>query len=270
MLAALLFFVQAPVVTMREFPYPASKPVSQALFAEQVEIVGEEQEWAYIQTPDAYRGWVPGESLVARESLYHTSIKVSRMMAHLYRQADTEYGPLMTLTFGACLQELERDSRWVKVALPHGEEAFIQVGDVAPLPVLHDKKELVAFSQRFLGLPYTWGGRSSMGYDCSGFVQMLYRQIEIALKRDAKDQVQDSRFQSIAVAELEAGDLIFFGKTPDSAQHVGLYIGDDCFIHATVRENQPWIRMSSFHDEEWSGAFSATYPYRHARQLKAQ
>ena len=267
-MAALLFFVQAPVATMRESPNLSSKPVSQALFAEAVKVEDEGRDWVLICTPDNYLGWTLRENLVGRESVYATSLKVSRLAAHVYRGPDTEYGPLMTLTFGACLQEIDRDERWVKVDLPSGQEAFIQSGDVVPLEPLQGKKDLVAFSQRFLGLPYTWGGRSSLGYDCSGFVQMLYQQIGIALKRDSKDQVQDERLITIALEDLEPGDLVFFGKKPGSTQHVGLYIGDGSFIHATAREKQPWIRISRFTDLEWSGDRDATYPYRQAKQLR--
>lgn len=267
---AFLFYVQAPVVTMRELPTLTSKPVSQALFAEHVQIVREEREWVYIRTPDDYLGWLPRENLVARENVYHTSLKVSRSMAHLYRQANTEYGPLMTLPFGAGLHELKRDLRWIKVELPGRDEAFIQLGDVTLTLLLQDKKDLVTFSQRFLDLPYTWGGRSSFGYDCSGFIQMLYQQIGIELKRDSKDQLHDPRLQSVALEELEPGDLIFFGKTPDSTHHVGLYLDQGRFIHATAAENQPWIRISYFSDFEWSGDPSANYPYRHPKRLNPE
>ncbi|MCP5492677.1 MAG: C40 family peptidase [Chlamydiales bacterium] len=94
------------------------------------------------------------------------------------------------------------------------------------------------FSQKFLGLLYIWGGRSSFGYDCSGFVQMLYSQIGIKLQRDAKQQILDSRLQSIKIDELKLGDLIFFGKSDQRIMHVGMYIGNEQFIHATARENK--------------------------------
>lgn len=256
----ILFYVLVPVVTMTNGP----KPVSQAIFGERVEILQEENDLSLIRTTDNYEGWVPTKTLAKRQELYDTALKVSRIHgAHLYAQADTEYGPLMTLPFEAVLQQLDdSDPRWLKVALPSGQEAFIQRGDVAPEPI----SDLIAFSKRFLDLPYTWGGRSSFGYDCSGFVQMLYRQIGIHLPRDSKDQIHDKRFTTVPLDDLKPGDLLFFGPNASKTNHVGLYIGDNQFIHANVLNNKPWITISSLSDLEWSGDPAARYPHRTARR----
>jgi Cell wall-associated hydrolases (invasion-associated proteins) len=68
-------------------------------------------------------------------------------------------------------------------------------------------------SKRFLELPYTWGGRSSFGYDCSGFVQMLYRQMGIFIPRDAIDQMHWEKFTPIPIEEAQLGDLYFLGPS---------------------------------------------------------
>jgi uncharacterized protein YgiM (DUF1202 family) len=262
------FYVNEPVVNMRESPSHESKVVSQTFFSEEVCLEKEANNWLSIRTPDGYSGWIESGSVVNRATPYETSLKVSRLVSHIYGIKDTEYGPIQSLPYGSKLQVLEEtDSRWLKIALPDGRECYIQKGDVAIEPVLSNKKELVQFSQKFLDLPYTWGGRSSFGYDCSGFVQMLYNKIGVNLRRDSKQQIVDSRFQTIVIEELETGDLIFFGKSEQKIMHVGLYIGHQQFIHSTVRENKPWLRISNLSDFEWSGHQDAYYPYRAARQL---
>jgi len=195
-------------------------------------------------------------------------VKTSRLVAFLYGIKDTERGPVKRLPYGSRLQVLDAtDLRWLKIALPDGCECFVQRGDVAAESQVTKKRDLVQFSQKFLELPYAWGGRSSFGYDCSGFVQMLYAQIGINLQRDSRQQILDRRFQAIALNQLEPGDLIFFGKSEQKIMHVGMYIGEGRFIQSTVRENKPWIRISLLSDLEWSGSAEATYPYRAARQL---
>ncbi len=269
-LATSFFYVNEPVVNMRENPTHESKVVSQTIFSENITLENEFEDWAYITTPDQYSGWIPKNSFVATEEPYDVSLKVSRFAAHIYGVKDTEFGPIKTLPYGSQLHSLdETDPRWIKIGLPDGGEYYIQKGDVALEQKLFNKEDLVTFSQKFLGLPYTWGGRSSFGYDCSGFVQMLYNQIDIALQRDSKLQVNDGRFQTICVSDIELGDLIFFGKSEEKIFHVGMYIGNEQFIHSTVRECQPWIRVSNLSDFEWSGHKEANYPYRVVKQLIA-
>lgn len=254
---------------MREAPSHESAVVSQGVFAEKVAIEKHQEGWAYVKTPDHYHGWIPLSTIVSRSDPYETSLKVFRLAAHVYGVKNTEFGPVKTLPYGSRLKALDlSDPRWIKIALPDGHECYIQKGDVAKESELRGKEDLPAFSQRFLNLPYTWGGRSSFGYDCSGFVQMLYSSIGIDLERDSKDQILDSRFQTISMEQLEPGDLIFFSRTEQKgASHVGLYLGDKKFIHSTVKENQPWLRISSLTDLEWSGHPEAYYPYRTFRQI---
>lgn len=264
-----LFYINEPVVTIREHPSQNSRIlVSQVLYAEKIKIEKELGEWAYITTDDDYSGWIPQKACIGREIPYIASVRVSRLAAHVYSVEDTEFGPILTLPFGSPIQVLDdTNKRWFKIALLDGREGYIQKGDTAPESKLGHKADLVAFSQKFLGLPYTWGGRSSFGYDCSGFIQMLYDQINIHLLSEAKQQIEDSRFRIISLNELEPGDLIFFGASPEKITHVGMSVGEESFIHAIVSENQPWIRISSLSDFEWSGHEKATCPYRTARQL---
>lgn len=262
------FYIHEAVVNMRENPTTQAKVVSQAIFSEEVELKKQERDWSYITTSDGYPGWVPSHTFVTRDKPYTKSLKVSRLAAHIYELRDIEYGPVKTLPYGSYVQALDiNDARWIKIALFENKEYYIQRGDVAFEQTLRDKNDLIAFSQRFLGLPYTWGGRSSFGYDCSGFIQMLYHELGIELYRDSKQQILDRRFHTIRLDHLEPGDLIFFGKSEQKIMHVGMFLNNNQFIHASSRENQPWIRTSLLSDFEWSGDSDAYYPYRLARQL---
>lgn len=268
-----LFYVNAPFVEMREEPSKTSPLVSQAYYSEEVKIVEERKSWIKIETVvDHYQGWIQKEKLYQRTAPFLTDsiAKVSRNAAHLYHEQDTIYGPILTLPFDSQLQilDLEQDpqSRWIKVGLVDRSEGFIQRGDVSLSRTLLTTEELCTMSLKFLGLPYTWGGRSSFGYDCSGFVQMLYRQMGIFLPRDSKDQVHFEDFISISEEALHPTDLIFFGLTENKIRHVGMYLGNDQFIHATVAENLPFIRISHLKDPEWSGL--GKFPYRTMRHLK--
>lgn len=249
---------------MREEPSNASKVVSQTVYAEEIKIKEESHNWISIITGDGYNGWIESNKVTKKSDKYTGDLKTSRLMTHIYGIEDTKWGPIKTVPFGTPLKSLDTTgARWIKVSLVDGKEGYVQKGDITK----PSKLDIVNFSQMFLGLPYTWGGRSSFGYDCSGFVQMLYSQIDIDLPRDSKIQILDNRFKIVAIDDLQPGDLIFFGKSEQQIRHVGMSIGNGKFIHATSAENQPWIRISSVSDLQWSGNPGANYPYRLGRQL---
>lgn len=88
---------------------------------------------------------------------------------------------------------------------------------------------LVEYAKTLLGSPYVYGGTSTSGFDCSGFVLYVYKQYGYSLNRTADDQMKNGT--SVTVAELKPGDLVFFGYGGYS-NHVGIYIGNNQFIHA--------------------------------------
>ena len=253
-LATTLYFVKDPAVTMREMPDDTARVASQTVFAEKVEVKEQKDGWCSIVTPDKYEGWVHATSLVGTEKPYEPTDAITRLAAHIYGVKDTEYGPVLTLPYGAKVKVIDKsDPRWIAISLPDGRQCYVQRGDIEPEPSLRTKADLAGFSQKFLGLPYTWGGRTSFGYDCSGFVQMLYSRIGINMLRDSRQQVLDERFATVDREKLEAGDLIFFGKATGRIGHVGMYLGSDTFIHSTVREQKPWIHISTLSDPDWNG-----------------
>ncbi|MBU6446180.1 MAG: C40 family peptidase, partial [Verrucomicrobia bacterium] len=250
--------ISLPCVDMREGPSEKSQVVSQALFGEAVEVLKKQKTWFFIKTSDHYTGWIR-EGIVAKERPLRADLEVSRLQAHVYAQPDTVFGPLMTLPFGAPLERVSADERWHQVLLPDGRSAFIQKGDTEPEPF-----DLAPFSQKFLGLPYTWGGRCSFGFDCSGFIQMLFARMGVALPRDARQQVHCG---SVIEPRL-LGDLIFWGHSSGDIRHVGMLLDGERFIHTSARENKPYLRISQLSDPEWNG--SGFYAYRCARRIDVQ
>jgi gamma-D-glutamyl-L-lysine dipeptidyl-peptidase len=273
---ASLLFANAPVADMREEPTHNSTMASQVYFMEPVRVVEERGDWTKIETRvDHYQGWVEKKILIAMPDEYlarpETVIaRVNRLKVHVYDREDTEYGPILTLPFESRLEVIEQiggaNGRWIKIALPDGRPAFIQRGDVSFETKKLTLEEMCEFSRQFLGLPYTYGGRSSFGYDCSGFVQMLYRQMCLFIPRDSKDQIKWEGFVSTPLEKVKAGDLVFFGLAEDKIRHVGLCLDGETFIHSGVADNKPYITSSKLSEPSWNG--SGRFAYRAARTLK--
>jgi len=91
--------------------------------------------------------------------------------------------------------------------------------------------DLVVNAMGFIGVPYRRGGSSENGVDCSGFVRTIYEQtVGLMLPRRANEQAAAT--QKIDRSELKPGDLVFFNTMRRAFSHVGIYVGDNKFIHA--------------------------------------
>lgn len=98
--------------------------------------------------------------------------------------------------------------------------------------------ELVNTARRFLGTPYSWGGIDEFGFDCSGFTNRVYALNGYDLPRTSREQFRVGVL--VPLSELRAGDLLFFVEKPRSERitHVGMYVGDGEFIHASSGKGQ--------------------------------
>lgn len=89
--------------------------------------------------------------------------------------------------------------------------------------------QAVEIARQYLGTPYVWGGESPGGFDCSGLMQYVYKQMGYDISRTTYTQINDG--QSVSKSNLQPGDLVFFGD-PSSPHHVGMYIGNGQYLHA--------------------------------------
>lgn len=252
------------VANLYSEPSRAVDVVSQAILGTELAIWESREGWYYVRMPDQYQGWIEAARVRPQaqdEPGYPASAQVAEvqsLFAFVYREPDvTAHEPAMQITIGARLEVLAEGEDWIQVTLPDRSERWIQRGDVAvyaagtPRPV-GNGAGLVATARRFLGLPYLWGGTTPLGIDCSGFVQLVYHLNGRDLLRDADIQYTQPGLAPVEVAELQAGDLLFFGTS--SITHVGMAIGDGQFIHATTHE-RPIVQISNLDEPHWTALY---------------
>lgn len=253
--------VAVPVADMHSRASEDSDVVSQAIYGSDLKVLEEASGWAKVRTPDDYMGWMrlDAAARVANGTPYASSgrtVQINSHLANLYRETDvTAHRPVLSVPFETRLEvESEGtgdDAGWYQVRLVDGQKAWIQAGDVKvdarPLTI----DESIALGKRFLGVTYLWGGRSSLGYDCSGFTQMLVRSRGINMPRDADLQAAWSGVIAVDRKHLRPGDLLFFGSAPDHITHTGMFIGHGEFIHDTTH-GHPGVQISRLRDEPWA------------------
>ena len=91
--------------------------------------------------------------------------------------------------------------------------------------------KIIAYAYSFIGTPYVYGGSTPDGFDCSGFTQYVFANFGYKLKRTSSDQYSNGT--AVSYSELKPCDLVFFSSGSKAIGHVGMYIGDGYFIHAT-------------------------------------
>jgi gamma-D-glutamyl-L-lysine dipeptidyl-peptidase len=261
--------VVVPVANMYSHPTEKADVVSQAMYGNNVTLLVARGEWSRIQTSDRYKGWVPSRYLriVQVGDGYATSgatVQVESLFANVYAEPDvTKHKPVVTIPFEVRLEVFSgQDGNkrliakkvpdgWLQVWLPEKRTAWIQVGDVASDPKPLSVQESIELAKRFLGFPYLWGGRSSFGFDCSGFTQMLVRVRGVNMPRDADQQAAWSGVTAVDRKALQPGDLLFFGSSLKSITHTGMYIGDGQFIHDSLHDH-PVVQISHLDDDPWT------------------
>jgi cell wall-associated NlpC family hydrolase len=107
--------------------------------------------------------------------------------------------------------------------------------------------KLARTAMRFLGVPYSFGGTSTAGFDCSGYVQHVFAMLGIHLPRTADSQFLKG--QRVRSGDLRPGDLVFFQTYAPGASHVGIYLGNDEFVHASSSHG---VMVSKLSESYWA------------------
>lgn len=224
--------------------------VSQAVMGTPVKIFKQNGGWLLVQTPDMYLGWVDSDAIAVKSIEGHRLWKSSERL--LYSQktgdifSDKSIGkPISDIVAGCIVEIAGTSNEGFDVKLPDGRRGFIPAGRAIRLEKLSagellTPENLVSSAESFMGIPYMWGGTSSKGFDCSGFVKTVYYLNGVILDRDASQQFQNglrirARRESFPDS-LKTGDLMFFGSSRRGrprATHVGMYIGNSEFIHCS-------------------------------------
>ncbi|MET0959176.1 MAG: C40 family peptidase [Psychrobacillus psychrotolerans] len=105
--------------------------------------------------------------------------------------------------------------------------------------------ELVATAKDLIGTKYRGGGTTKAGFDCSGFVSYVYKDLGVSLPRTSSGMYASG--SKVGKSDLASGDLVFFNTAGKGVSHVGIYIGDGKFIHSSSSKGVKIDKLSDPH-----------------------
>ena len=228
-----------PVTPVREEPSEAAEQATQLLFGEVCEVVDHLPGWTKIRsTMDGQTGWVSAKMVtpVSEEAKKQWGDETMGVVAVPMAVAtDIATGEKRMLTIGTRLPNYANGTFIVL-------EKQYQIDPSCVYEIKGEKvevkgEEVVRVAKSLLNVPYLWGGKNMMGFDCSGFVQTVYSVFGIQLLRNAREQITQGKVVN-SLAESQPGDLVFFDhsdRDPNATKisHVGMLISPTQVIHCS-------------------------------------
>jgi len=219
--------------------------VSQTVLWEKLFIFKEREDFYQVVCEDGYRGWIHKEQIHFYEvKRNENQMMLTKPIVRFYHGPNTQSAQVRQGIAGCRIPIVEKNSQWVKCRFPDGEVAWTKTNSFQLNPVL-SKFNLIEFAKFFLGVPYFWGGKTPWGFDCSGFVQFIYKLFGIEIRRDAAMQFDDAKFISDNYKEGQPGDLYFFSDNSEKISHVGICLGDSKVIHV-----RGMVRINSLNKDD--------------------
>lgn len=222
------------VANIYESPAFRSQLVSQSFLGETLIVLGQEPGWFQVEMEDHYTGWINEGQVVPAPPDWQNREKFASadLVTFIYDDPDSNAATIRDMIIGSKLPLVKRQNGWVELALPDGNSGWVPDRPYQ-YPRDIDVEQLLATAFRFQGIPYFWGGKSPKGFDCSGFVQTIFRLNGMILPRDAYLQAGVGQKIEGNWENWQPGDLIFFSERGERITHVALSLGDGDFIHSS-------------------------------------
>lgn len=249
--------INISAANLRSNPKHSAELATQATLGTVVNVLKKEGDWYLIQTPDMYLAWVDpgGIQLMTEEDVAQWTASEKIIYTNTYGHAFTSIDAknrVSDLVAGSLLKVLNSDDNFFEVEFPDRRKAYVSKEEALEYNtwlsnIDYQADSLIETSRTLIGVPYLWGGTSTKGVDCSGYTKTIYFLNGMVIPRDASQQVHAGMpIDSVSdFSKLEKGDLLFFGRkatetTSEKVVHVGMWIGDNQFIHASEM-----VRISS-------------------------
>ena len=208
----------------------------------QIEVSGiTESGWYQVSFQDT-QGYVSTDYVVLSETVELPTVaepvygKVTEGPLNVRSAPSTDSEKVDSFSTGKVLTILETLDGWYKVEEGYVSADYVTIIDAAEAASSGSASEVVDLAMQYLGYPYCYGGSSPSGFDCSGFVNYVYKLCGYSMSRVASS-IYNNNGTYVEKANLQIGDLVFFASNSSSIGHVGIYIGNGQVVHAASRKS---------------------------------
>jgi len=256
-------YVNVNLLNVRKGPSSETEILTTLPKATKVQCFEGEGEWVRITADNNIEGFVFAEYLSDTAPPVYKYVVVNAVNLRKGPSSDTEL--LGTVPFGKKVQVFDKSNDYLRVLTNDGIEGYIYGEYLADETVLASRSssggqyynvdlanKIIEYAKQFLGVKYVYGGSSPNGFDCSGFTQYVFKKFNIKLPRST------SEYASVGVKvsreDLKPGDILLFDVNNSyRLGHVGIYIGNDQFIHASSTKGKVVIAVLSKYGENLLG-----------------
>ena len=220
----------------------SSEVITKLAHGTQVEVLTAVDNGWYQISHEGLTGYVSGEFLSAAEAeaaalpveaepIY---VRITEGPLNVRSGPSTDEDKVGKLATGRVVEVISQLDGWYEIESGYISAEYTVVVDAAAAAQSGKGQEIADYALQFVGYPYVYGGSSPKGFDCSGFTSYVYKQFGYSLQRTASGQLDNG--YAVSMGELQPGDLVIFKKGGSSkpASHVGLYIGNNQFVHAST------------------------------------
>jgi cell wall-associated NlpC family hydrolase len=215
------FQITAPHLPLRRSPRPDAPLETEGLFGETLMLYDSREGWGWVQlSRDGYVGYAPVEGLSA--GIVAPTHQITALRTYIYPAPDIKLPPLAQLSLNARVSAKGEADEFLSLS----GGGFVFAEHAATLNVFAG--DFVAVAEAFLGTPYLWGGRTSLGVDCSGLVQLALEAAGFEVPRDTDMQAETIGEPIPRFGPYRRGDLVFWRG------HVGIMTSPQVLLHANA------------------------------------
>ena len=215
--------INVPITSVKTLPSIFSETETQCLFGEKIKIINEKNDWFFCETLlDNYKGWIEKKLLT---DFFDTNYRVNKINTLVFEKPDLKSKVKFNLFLNSEVQVLNKSNNWSELKFSDTKGYVFSDHLIEKNTFLNN---LILLSENFLNIPYLWGGKSCLGIDCSGLVQLILQSLGKFIPRNTSDQilVENKFLKNIDICEDNS--LIFWDN------HVAISITNDTIIHSNA------------------------------------
>ncbi len=220
-----------------------------------VEVISESNGWSKIKYNGSV-GYVSSKYLTTSSTANTITKYVTASSLNVRSGAGTNYSVLGSLSKGSKVEVISESNGWSKInyngSVGYVSSQYLSATSSGSTSTSSSVDKVISYAKSLLGKPYVWGAQGPSSFDCSGYTYYVFKNsANITLPRVSQDQSNYGTY--VSRSNLRAGDLVFFdtsGANDGNVSHVGIYLGNNQFIHASSSKKKVVIsEMTSYYSE---------------------